>query len=105
MGDRGLPVPHYLRRSAQAGPAAWDRGKAKGRSPVARGLRPMIEAGGPSTSEFRDGPIRSVVPVPPTVVMVSPPQIPRNTSRAQCEGRAREGSTKRRQGHYEGRSP
>jgi hypothetical protein len=50
----------------------------------------MIEAGGPSTSEFQEGPIRSVVPVPPTVVMVAPPQIPRNASRAQGEGRAKE---------------
>ena len=40
MGDRGLPGPHYLRRSAQAGLAAWDRGKAKGRSPVDWELRP-----------------------------------------------------------------
>jgi hypothetical protein len=46
----------------------------------------MIEAGGPSTSEFQEGPIRIVVPVPPTVVMVSPPEAPRNASRAQSEG-------------------
>jgi hypothetical protein len=65
----------------------------------------MIEAGGPSTSEFQGGPIRIVVPVPPTVVMVAPPRVPRNASRAQCEGRAREGFTKRRQGHYRDRDP
>jgi hypothetical protein len=46
----------------------------------------MIEAGGPSTSEFQGGPIRIVVPVPPTVVMVAPPRVPRNVERAQCEG-------------------
>jgi hypothetical protein len=46
----------------------------------------MIEAGGPSTSEFQEGPIRIVVPVPPTVVMVAPPEVPRNASRAQSEG-------------------
>ena len=45
---------------------------------------PMREAGGPSTNEFRDGPIRSVVPAPPGVVMVSPPTTQRNASGAQC---------------------
>jgi hypothetical protein len=45
------------------------------------------------------------VPAPPDVNMVSPPTIPRNASRKQSKGRAREGSTKRSQGHYKGRSP
>jgi hypothetical protein len=43
----------------------------------------MIEAGGPSTSAFQGGAIRIVVPVPPTVVMLSPPEVPRNAERAQ----------------------
>jgi hypothetical protein len=66
----------------------------------------MIEAGGPSTSEFQEGPIRIVVPVPPTVVMVAPLEVPRNGSRAQSEGRAKEDvATRHGQGQYKGRSP
>ena len=36
--------------------------------------------------------------------MVSPPRVPRNAERAQSKGRAKEGSTKRGQRHYIGRS-
>src|SRR5215204_6732427 len=56
------------------------RGKAKGRSPVAWELRPMREAGVPSTGGW-------VVPAPPGVVMLAPPEVPRNAERAQSEGR------------------
>jgi hypothetical protein len=58
----------------------------------------MIEAGVPSTGGW-------VVPSPPGAVMVAPLEVSRNAERAQGEGRAREGSTKRGQGHYKGRSP
>ena len=42
---------------------------------------------------------------PTGVVMVAPSEVPRNAEGAQSEGRARERSTKRGQGHYKGRSP
>ena len=45
------------------------------------------------------------MPVPPGVVMVSPPKTLCNTERAQRESRAREGSTKRGQRQYKGRNP
>ena len=48
---------------------------------------------------------RGVVPAPPGIVMVAPPEVPRNASRVPGEGRAREGPTKRGQGQYKGRSP
>jgi hypothetical protein len=48
----------------------------------------MIEAGGPSTSEFQEC-YPKCVPAPPGVVMVSPLTIQRNASRAQSEGRAK----------------
>ena len=44
----------------------------------------MREAGAPSTGGW-------VVPAPPGIDMVAPPQVPRNAERAQCDGRAREG--------------
>src|SRR5215218_7492008 len=50
--------------------------------------------------------VRSVVPAPPGIVMVSPPEVPRNAESAQCEGRARHvGENRRGQGQYRGRSP
>jgi hypothetical protein len=57
----------------------------KGRSPVGE-LRPMIEAGAPSTEEVARH-LCGVVPAPLGVVMLAPPEVPRNASRAQTEGR------------------
>jgi hypothetical protein len=57
-----------------------------GRCPVTGApweLRPMIEAGAPSTGGSCS---RPPVPAPPGVVMVAPPEVPRNAQRAQCEG-------------------
>src|SRR5215218_9361580 len=45
------------------------------------------------------------VRVPPGVVMLSPPEVARNSSRTQNKGRAWEGPTKRVQGHYRGWGP
>jgi hypothetical protein len=59
---------------------------------LARGLRPMIVAGEPSTGPFRDRDIGCARPT--GVDMVSPLTIQRNASRAQSEGRAREGYPK-----------
>jgi hypothetical protein len=47
----------------------------------------MIEAGGPSTSEFQE--CHRGVPAPPGIVMVAPPTAPRNAERAQCEAKAK----------------
>jgi len=45
------------------------------------------------------------MPAPPGVVMLAPPEVPRNASRAQSEGRAKEDvATRRGQGQYKGRS-
>ena len=51
---------------------------------LARGLRPMIEAGAPSTGGYVA--CSYGVPAPPGVVMVSPPEVPRNAERGQSEG-------------------
>jgi hypothetical protein len=45
------------------------------------------------------------VPALPGVVMVAPQTLLRNASRAQSEGRAKDGPQKRGQGQYKGRSP
>ena len=50
----------------------------------------MIEAGGPSTSEFQEC-YRSLVPAPPGVGMFAPQMVLRNASRAKSEGRAKGG--------------
>jgi len=56
----------------------------------------MREAGAPSTGGW-------VVPAPPGILMVEPPEVPRNAQRAQCEGPRQEGVPKKRdQGHYRG---
>jgi hypothetical protein len=65
----------------------------------------MIEAGGPSTSEFQECYLRSVVPAPPGVVMFSPPEVPRNASRGKGKGHAKEVFKKRGRGQYRGRYP
>jgi hypothetical protein len=62
---------------------------------------PMREAGAPSTGGW-------VVPAPPGIVMVSPPEVPRNAERAQSTGRAgedRQVRDQRGQGHCKGRNP
>ena len=46
----------------------------------------MREAGEPSTW-VQQCAIRSVVPAPPGVVMVAPPEVPRNAEGEQSEGR------------------
>jgi hypothetical protein len=61
--------------------------KRKGRSPVAWELRPYERS---RRDRARGSPwhaSRRVVPVPPGVVMVAPPEVPRNAEGAQCEGR------------------
>jgi hypothetical protein len=71
-------------------------GQSEGRSPVAWELRPMIEAGAPSTKEVAL--VHSEVLAPPGMGMIAPPEVARNASeaRAQCEGRAQEGPPKAR---------
>ena len=65
----------------------------------------MTEAGAPSTRGKLWHAFRGV-PAPPEVVMVAPPEVPRNASRAQSEGHAGSGvEQKRGQGHYRGRGP
>jgi hypothetical protein len=56
----------------------------------------MREAGVPSTweDELYRCDTKRVVPTPPGIVMVAPPEISRNALRAQCEGRAKEGFPK-----------
>src|SRR5215208_4622521 len=48
------------------------------------GSDPMREAGVPSTGGW-------VVPAPPGILMVAPPEVPRNAQRAQSIGRAQRG--------------
>jgi hypothetical protein len=45
----------------------------------------MREADGPSTSS-RNTPGSGIVPAPPGIVMVAPPEAPRNAEGAQSEG-------------------
>jgi hypothetical protein len=45
------------------------------------------------------------VRAPPGVVMVAPPEVPRNAERAQCEGRAKERLGVHGQRQCKGRSP
>jgi hypothetical protein len=61
----------------------------------------MREAGTPSTKEVAL--VHSEVLAPPGVVILAPPEVPRNASeaRAQSEGRARQ-VERRGQGHYRG---
>jgi hypothetical protein len=51
----------------------------------------MIEAGAPSTEEATRKLRLCIgeVPAPPGIVMLAPPEVPRNAERAQCEGRAK----------------
>jgi hypothetical protein len=53
----------------------------------------MIEAGVPSTGRCVDALGRGV-PAPPGVVILAPPEVPRNAQRAQSIGRAQEGCPK-----------
>jgi hypothetical protein len=68
----------------------------------------MIEAGAPSTGESCHSALGGV-PAPPGVVMVAPPEVPRNAEGAQREGRVGGGrpSTPVQRGqqyqHYKGR--
>jgi hypothetical protein len=62
----------------------------------------MIEAGAPSTEEATL--VHREVPAPPGVVMVSPPEVPRNAERTQCEGPRQGACKKRGRGQYKGRS-
>ncbi len=67
----------------------------------------MREAGAPSTGELREGcnrALRSVVPAPPGVVMVAPPEVPRNAEGAQIEGRAKEYQESAAKGSIEARA-
>jgi|SRR5215204_2805184 len=85
-GGSALWRSPILRRSAQASLAAWEWGKAKGRSPLEGNCGrsdPIIEAGAPSTCRELNPccPKRSARP--PGVVMVAPPEVPRNASRTQ----------------------
>src|SRR5215216_2638207 len=71
LGGCGLV---YIRR-----PCGIGVGQSQGPEPSRReSSDPMIEAGAPSTwGEVVGCPVRSV-PAPPGVVMVAPPEIPRN---------------------------
>src|SRR5215204_1616854 len=73
---RGCPYRRVL--------CARHRGQSEEPEPRTGGLwelRPYEEAGAPSTGGW-------VVPAPPGIVMVSPPEVPRNAERTQSEGRA-----------------
>ena len=54
----------------------------------------MIVAGEPSTGPFRDRDIVGRVPAPPGIVMLPPPEVPRNAEGAQRESRAKDGVPK-----------
>jgi len=63
----------------------------------------MIEAGEPST---RDVTVRCVVRVvTPGILMVAPPEVPRNAERAQVKAALRRVFKKRGQGQYRGWVP
>jgi len=48
----------------------------------------MIEAGAPSTDGLAKTLLGSVVPAPPGIVMVAPPEVPRNASEARAQSEA-----------------
>jgi hypothetical protein len=83
-------------------------GGAKGRSPVAWELRPHDRSRCAEHGGNCDSACLARVCCAPAVVMISPPTILRNASRAQSEGRAgkvKQDREQRGQGHYKGRSP
>jgi hypothetical protein len=83
---RGCPPARYYAPEQRVNPRPFlgDRGGAKRRIGALREEKnsdPMIEAGAPSTEDaFGSG-----VPAPPGRVMVAPPEVPRNASRAESE--------------------
>src|SRR5215212_6586171 len=60
----------------------------KGRSPVRGNSDRMREAGGAGTKELSNT-VQGVVPTPPGIVMVAPPEAPRNAEGAQRRPRCR----------------
>jgi hypothetical protein len=64
-----------------------DGAKRRAGAVLAGNSDPMIEAGATSTGSLTTH--VSVVPAPPGVYMVAPPEVPRNAQRAQSIGRAR----------------
>jgi hypothetical protein len=63
----------------------------------------MREADEASTKELSNT-VQGVVLAPPGIVILAPPEVPRNAERAQSTGRTRQ-VERRGQGHYKGRSP
>jgi hypothetical protein len=117
----GMPVPagimcvvsaYTIDRGLRASFAGTEQSEGPEPRPVGKGLmgapalyeKPVCRARGRICCT--DTVTLSAVPAPPGVVMVAPPEVPRNASRAQSKGRVGEDeSVQRGQGQYKGRSP
>jgi hypothetical protein len=103
-----LQLVHAQQLSERSDKLSWGHIRAgQSEGPERSCLRnsgPMIDAGVPSTKELN---LYSRKCARPTgVVMVALPEVPRNASRAQSEGRAPRGAPKSAaEGHYRGRGP